>query len=681
MQVPRTFDESGELASYKRVEERARARAHEVKKLYLQSVPQAKWLRLDVNGAVLMTPAELSLLPANVQKFFLHGNMSHYKTDRIALRGSDLILLDGHYSGGVAGDLRTDQFLALASRYRIVPTLIASLDDHSIERWKATLALWDILSALAVAQFHALKSASLLSHDERVDVHRAERDMSAMFDGFFNTLLGRPSDLSIGNLSKSIESIIDNISSQKETLVGLSSYDLFRTEREAPGAYSLMGAFSWAMEGKLRNADLAIGLLLGGIDGIEAIRFLDRNQHDLGLSKEHFPRSYQYILPRVKPIGQKTRISGKRTDDCPLLGAQAGFLSRISKNANIVIVDDMATTGATISEIKVILHAQQVTAVKCFVNQVGTRWAINDVAPSEAMESFSAVAVSPTTRAFRGKHLGIEKLLQRLRTHQALEATRRFSHGLEIIPYLKQAKLEGIALGVGLDLFGTLIEDIAYDRDKRRTALHSLWLKRLQGGRHKITAEEFLSAYKRTRQRVEDRARRARGTFAEFRNDEFWLELLLALGVSDPDAVMGEMLYIELEFERRGRHPVPGMQSVVTEAVSLFGAGAVGVFSNSRMPRAHVLALLRAFDFVGDKGPLKEENVLVSSDIGVKKPDPKTIGALCDRLSIPVSKIIFIGNDTADIRAAGRANAVGAQLIPTVVRIQDVQSGVKIDSL
>lgn len=130
------------LTAYQRVEKNARNRAKEIQKMYLESVPQAKWLRLDVNGAVLMTPEEFSMLQSNVREFFSLGNMSHYKDDRVALRGENVILLDGHYSGGVSGNLRSERFLSVAEQCsRSIPALLAQLSDQNKEQWKAKIAL------------------------------------------------------------------------------------------------------------------------------------------------------------------------------------------------------------------------------------------------------------------------------------------------------------------------------------------------------------------------------------------------------------------------------------------------------------------------------------------------------------------------------------------------------------
>ena len=236
--------ENNSRLAYKRVEQNARDRADETREKYLESVPQAEWLRLDVNGTVLMTPEEFSVLPGQVRGFFTDGNMSHYKKDRVGLRGENIILLDGHYSGGVASNLRCDRFLSVAQQYLdSVPMLLPQLSDQNKEQRKAKLAIWENLSSLSVAQFHALKALSLLENDSTIEETRAKRDMSHMFEGYFNTVLGISTDHYIDQTSDSLKSIIDSVSSQHELFIRHGPYDLFRTEREASGAYALMGAF------------------------------------------------------------------------------------------------------------------------------------------------------------------------------------------------------------------------------------------------------------------------------------------------------------------------------------------------------------------------------------------------------------------------------------------------------
>lgn len=106
------------LLNYCKVGADVRARAKQVKLEYLARIPQASWLRLDMDGAVLLTPAEFSKLPQLSREFFLDGNMSCYRNDRVAMRGKHTILLDGYYSGGPTGEMRVDYFLETAQRYQ-----------------------------------------------------------------------------------------------------------------------------------------------------------------------------------------------------------------------------------------------------------------------------------------------------------------------------------------------------------------------------------------------------------------------------------------------------------------------------------------------------------------------------------------------------------------------------------
>lgn len=146
------------LSDYRRIEAEVRTRAKTVKLEYTERIPQGKWLRLDLDGAVLLTPAEFSQLPQLSREFFLDGNTSHYRNDGVAMRGERTILLDGYYSGGPKGEMRVDDFLETAQRYqRAVPETLRELSDDQEGPWKAKLAVWDNLTNLSVAQYHALK--------------------------------------------------------------------------------------------------------------------------------------------------------------------------------------------------------------------------------------------------------------------------------------------------------------------------------------------------------------------------------------------------------------------------------------------------------------------------------------------------------------------------------------------
>lgn len=156
-------DPENTLLDYRKIEANVRVRVKLAKSEYLTKIPQANWLRLDLDGAILLTPAEFSQLPLSSREFFLDGNASCYKNDRVALRGEYTILLDGYYSGGPRGDMRADYFLNVAQRYqKAIPEVLKELSDNTREQWKAKLAVWDNLTHLSIAQFHALKTITLL---------------------------------------------------------------------------------------------------------------------------------------------------------------------------------------------------------------------------------------------------------------------------------------------------------------------------------------------------------------------------------------------------------------------------------------------------------------------------------------------------------------------------------------
>lgn len=54
------LNQENPFLDYRKLEIEVRGRAKQVKLEYTARVPQAKWLRLDLDGAVLLTPAEFS---------------------------------------------------------------------------------------------------------------------------------------------------------------------------------------------------------------------------------------------------------------------------------------------------------------------------------------------------------------------------------------------------------------------------------------------------------------------------------------------------------------------------------------------------------------------------------------------------------------------------------------------
>ena len=455
---------------------------------------------------------------------------------------------------------------------------------------------------MSVAQFHALKALLLLEKNTDIDIDRAENDMSQVFEAYFNTLLGKPCDASSANAMRGVESMIENVLGNKDAFVKHGLYDLFRTERETSGATAMLGAYTWANDGKLREIDTAVGLLLGGIDGIEAIRYLDNHKTEMGFSNEQFPTMYKYAMLRVKPIGQTARVMGKRQESISLLDAQEEMFWSIPSGARVAIVDDVIATASNIRDLETALQAHGFSSIQLLVNQVGTRWAVHDLTTPEVLDSVHAVAVSPTTRVFQKKHRGIEKTLQRLSSRQSLDAIRKCSPGPTLTDFLQKAKTDGAARGVGFDVFGTLIEDVTYDRKKRKQALHNLWISKIQQWSPEITFDELVSTYNNARERIEDSAQKNRGEFAEFRDDELWLEILTKLNVAHPDRKVPDMLGVEFEYEKQARQAVPEMVQAVKEAIALYGENSVGVFSNSRMPKEYVVELLKSHGFVGAAG-------------------------------------------------------------------------------
>lgn len=68
------------LSDYHKIDAEVRTRAKQVKLEYAARIPQASWLRLDLDGAVLLTPAEFSYLPQSSREFFLYQQSPYQKS-------------------------------------------------------------------------------------------------------------------------------------------------------------------------------------------------------------------------------------------------------------------------------------------------------------------------------------------------------------------------------------------------------------------------------------------------------------------------------------------------------------------------------------------------------------------------------------------------------------------------
>ncbi len=652
------------LLPYKEIEKQARLRASEVQTLYQERVPQAKWLRLETNGAVLFTPGELSRLPMKARQFFLAGNSAQYKTDRIALRSTDLILLDGNYSGGVGGAKRFESFLNLATEFGEIPELLTLLSDKKKEEWKAKLALWDNLIGLGTAQFYALTALSLLEKKTFPEVAKAELILRKLYEGYFLTLLGQSTDHLVNLVRSDLRRMKQLVEPYHQAWVKYADLDLFRTDHECPAAQALGTAYWWVAHGKLAGYDVAIAPLLGGIDTSEAVQFIERHRQEFGFAAELFPRDYVYLLPKVTPIGGASRSMRERGVVVSLYDQQRERIAKFDRDSRAVIIDDTLATGASPKNLRKFLQANsKIQQVDQRLHYVGTRWAVNDVASPEEMAASYGLAILPQTRKFLGKHRQEETLEPRIRTRDSLNASRRTQDGFEIAQRLAEAKDSGRAMGVGFDVFGTLIGAPNFDSKRRKEVLFKVWLERLKTWQPGISEARLRSTYLKVREKLVLSAKEKNGELAEFSDHELWSEILKSLGVGQDGQRAKEMLFDEVVYEMATHQVLPGMIEAVQTAVQLFGSSAVGVFSNSRLPREEMIALLRHFGFVGP-GRLDEKNILVSSALGRQKPDTKTMNSLAEKLGVPVRQLIFIGDGWVDIRAAGRTKAIGWQVVP-----------------
>lgn len=663
------MNQENPLLDYRKLEIEVRSRAKQVKLEYIEKVPQAKWLRLDLDGAVLLTPAEFSYLPQSSREFFLDGNASSYRNDRVAMRGERTVLLDGYYPGGPKGEMRADYFLETAQRYqKAVPEVLTELSDDKEEQWKAKLAVWDNLINLSVAQFHALKAITLLENhspeDRSLITNDSQQLMSDMFEGYFSALCGRPITPLAVLCSNDILGMIDLVASHKEEFKKWGEYDLFRTDREVVSAQAFMAAYSWIRDGLLDNTEVVISPLIGSVDVIESLRFIANFKDEFDLPNYKPPKKYIYILSKVAPIGKSSRSMQEREGVILLYHSQSSDIQALPRNATVIFVDETISTGASIRELKAFVSQHnELEEKRTLAASLGTRWAINDTAPAQELGTLKAVGFSPTMRVFRGKYMGVETLLSRYRVRQRLDVSRRVENTNQILDALRSADYWKSIDGVGFDMFGTLIDDESYDRETRRHEIHTKFLEKIHRWIPHITESQFYEVYSSVRTELEMLAERGRGRHAEFADLDLWCSVLSRLGLSDVKEKTRDLLMIELDHEIRKYSIVPGMLQVVREAVSIFGSNHVGVFSNYRLHGEIVRQLLDNYGFIGEeKGMLKPDNVFTSADLGVRKPDATTLLYLSERLGILAKRLMFIGDSKEDMLVALRTKSIGVQL-------------------
>lgn len=664
------LNQENPFLDYRKLEIEVRDRAKQVKLEYTARVPQAKWLRLDLDGAVLLTPEEFSCLPQQSREFFLDGNASSYRDDRVAMRGERTILLDGYYSGGPQGEMRVDFFLETAQRYqKAVPEVLIELSDDREDQWKAKLAVWDNLVNLSVAQFHALKALTLLqncSTEERASITNCSQQfMSTMYEGYFSTLLGQPTTRLAERCSDDILGMIDIVSSRKEEFKRWSEYDLFRTDREVVSAHAFMAAYSWAQEGLLDGAELVISPLIGSVDVIESLRYIAKFEEKLGLSNRGLPQKYMYILSKVAPIGRSSRSMQEREGVVLLFHNQSSDIESLSRNTAVMFIDETAATMASIRELKAfVTQHNEIEDRGTLAASLLTRWGPNDIAPTQELGILKATGISPTMKTYRGKYRGVETLLSRYRVRQRLDASRRVENADQISVALRNGDYWKSIDGVGFDLFGTLIDQEFFDREARRREVHGKFLEKINEWNPQVTESQLSEVYWSMRAELEMSSQKNRGIHAEFSDLDLWSGVLNAIGVSDAKERARDLLMTELNYEIKKHFAVPGMLQVVKEAIAIFGSDRVGVFSNSRLPAELVRQLLDHYGFVGEEnGMMKSDNVFTSSGLGVRKPDATTLLYLSDRLGVLPKKLMFIGDSREDMLAALRTKSIGVQLI------------------
>lgn len=77
----------------------------------------------------------------------------------------------------------------------------------------------------------------------------------------------------------------------------------------------------------------------------------------------------------------------------------------------------------------------------------------------------------------------------------------------------------------------------------------------------------------------------------------------------------------------------------------------------------NVYQLLGGYGFIGEEGMLRSDNIFTSSDLGVRKPDVRTLQYLAEKLGVLIRRLMFIGDSKEDMLAVSRTKAVGVLLV------------------
>lgn len=199
---------------------------------------------------------------------------------------------------------------------------------------------------------------------------------------------------------------------------------------------------------------------------------------------------------------------------------------------------------------------------------------------------------------------------------------------------------------VCFDLYGTLIRIRADEEDLTRLWKPLCYFYAYQGAAFD-SPEALRTAYRQAVEAEEAAARRrSNRDLVEIRLETVFDSLFRRKGVSPPAALIQTVGQMFRACSTDWAEAYPGAAALL-EDLRAAGKG-VYLLSNAQrvftQPELEMTGLLDRFDAIR-----------ISSDWGVKKPDPAYFRTLLDRLQLPPHQVLMVGNSARDDIAPARA--------------------------
>ncbi len=246
----------------------------------------------------------------------------------------------------------------------------------------------------------------------------------------------------------------------------------------------------------------------------------------------------------------------------------------------------------------------------------------------------------------------------------------------ELFSLLDSLKKQGMAKGVGYDVFGTVVTSL-YSRQEQNVLLaHSVaeYYEREKGKR--LSEEEIGVCYTRKRDAIKNSrnpviilGEEVTQKQQECSEAEVITAVGRELGIRDIPSLISYVEQEWLQFDLVNTRPVVGMVELLAKSIALFGQEHVGLYSNNSCSSNHILSLLERCGYLGN-GLINARNVMVSSEfglkeygIGIRKPNPLAFGGFSLRLGLLPSEIAFAGDGGNDVLFATNSGSNGIKLI------------------